>query len=72
MEIMNEFSYVEKCAITDSLPKYKMIYEMPNYIGYYKIGNYHIMFEKRPTYLKRFFMNLLLGFKWYNNEISKI
>lgn len=43
----------------------------PEYKGKYCLGGETgvcFYFEKKPFFIHRWFMRLLLGFKWYNNE----
>lgn len=43
--------------------------KIPTYAGKYCIGGecgFCIMISHKPSFIKRFFMNHLLGWKWYN------
>lgn len=67
IEFTQEHSYAEKCEITNNSLAFKSI-TFPQYKGGYYLESYGIMFEKKPKCFHRFFMRVLLGFKWKDNE----
>lgn len=36
----------------------------PKIVGYYIIGTWSIPFTKKPNWFHRFFCNIMLGFRW--------
>jgi len=48
-------------------PAYNYL-EIPIYVGYYMLGGVYVNLTKKPNIIHRFFMNLLLGWKWTDTK----
>jgi hypothetical protein len=45
------------------------VIKKPKLDGYYKVGkSYHIHFEKKPNFIHRFFVKVLLGWFWVDQK----
>jgi hypothetical protein len=51
---------------------FKSTFNMPKYIGYYNIGGNQgvcIHFIKKPKWIQRYFMKILLGWEWHDTDL---